>query len=173
MYANTGNLHGGGIDAFESALDVVNCTFVDNQASSTSSGEDIYAVDASFTLGNSIFWPVEPGQIFGSASSIDASFCVFNSTSNLSVTDVTGNFWTDTPGFVDETNPQGPDGIWGTVDDGLILSDSPLSECIDAGDNGLVPTELSTDLTGRSRIVDGDPAIDPAPVVDVGAYETQ
>jgi len=45
------------------------------------------------------------------------------------------------------------------------------SPCIDAGDNSLVPSGVTTDLDGNPRIVDGNN--DGKPVVDIGAYEKQ
>jgi hypothetical protein len=46
----------------------------------------------------------------------------------------------------------------------------PDSGCIDAGDNSVVPSTLSVDLAGASRIVDGGSG---KVVVDMGAYEFQ
>jgi hypothetical protein len=74
-----------------------------------------------------------------------------------------GNIDAD-PMFVD---PNGPDGIIGTEDDNLRLSmDSP---CIDSGDNDAVPVDVTTDLDGNPRIVDGD--CNDLDTVDMGAYE--
>jgi parallel beta-helix repeat protein len=68
-----------------------------------------------------------------------------------------GNMDAD-PFFVDA---DGLDDIPGTEDDNLRLSfDSP---CIDVGDNLAVPADVTTDLDGNPRIVNG--------VVDMGAYE--
>ena len=41
----------------------------------------------------------------------------------------------------------------------------PGSPAIDAGDNAVVPTGVTTDLAGSARIVNG--------TVDMGAYEVQ
>lgn len=43
------------------------------------------------------------------------------------------------------------------------------SLCIDAGDNSVVPAEVTTDINGLERIVDGD--CDGTATVDMGAYE--
>ncbi|MBN1249220.1 MAG: right-handed parallel beta-helix repeat-containing protein, partial [Anaerolineae bacterium] len=76
----------------------------------------------------------------------------------------TGNIDVD-PQFVD---PDGPDGVLGTLDDSLRLTLTPVSAAaspIDAGTNAAVPAGVSTDL-------DGNPRIWPtAGNVDMGAYE--
>ena len=51
------------------------------------------------------------------------------------------------------------------------------SPCIDAGDNGLVPLEIESDLAGEPRFVD-DPAtpdtgVGAPPIVDLGTFEFQ
>jgi hypothetical protein len=65
------------------------------------------------------------------------------------------------PGFVDESNPIGPDGIWGTGDDGLRLG--PCSPYINTGNNSKNP--MSQDLAGNNRIFGG--------IIDPGVYELQ
>jgi hypothetical protein len=53
----------------------------------------------------------------------------------------------------------------------------PSSPCIDAGDSGAVPMDVTGDLDGNSRFVDDpdtkDTGIGPPPLVDMGAYEHQ
>jgi parallel beta-helix repeat protein len=49
-----------------------------------------------------------------------------------------------------------------------LVSGSP---CIDAGNNALVPPEITTGLYGNPRIVDGDVPPDGVATVDMGAYE--
>ena len=67
----------------------------------------------------------------------------------------------DDPAFVDANAPAGPDNQFGTLDDGLRLSGtSPVSS---QGENSAVPTNLSTDLLGESRIQNSR--------VSLGAYE--
>ena len=56
--------------------------------------------------------------------------------------------------------------------DPLLLADGrlqPGSPAVDAGDNGLVPPGMTTDLAGAERIQDGDG--DQTATVDIGAYE--
>ena len=80
-----------------------------------------------------------------------------------------GNIASD-PLFVDA---DGPDKIFGTPDDDLRLS--IYSPCIDAGDNSAVLTG-TMDLAGGIRFQDipwiQDTGEGSAPVVDMGAYET-
>ncbi len=79
------------------------------------------------------------------------------------------------PGFVDSTDPIGPDGRWGTADDGLRLtSQSPAlnrgsglflpPDSFDVNGNGNRSEPMPIDLTGAWRVVQGNP--------DLGAYET-
>lgn len=71
------------------------------------------------------------------------------------------NVSTADPLFVDANTPNGADGRPRTADDGLaLLAGSPA---LDAGDNALIPSGLTTDITGGTRIVDG--------TADMGAYE--
>ncbi len=81
----------------------------------------------------------------------------------------TGNLNTN-PLFADAN---GPDDIFGTTDDDLRLL--PGSPAIDAGDNSLVPVEITTDLDGNLRFADDPDTVDTGsgtpPIVDMGAYE--
>gem|GEM_PF-1501293 len=65
------------------------------------------------------------------------------------------------PQFADAGNPVGPDGIWGTADDGLQLT--PCSPAANMGNNAYVT--LTSDFAGGVRILET--------VVDMGAYELQ
>jgi hypothetical protein len=74
------------------------------------------------------------------------------------------------PLFVDA---DGADNVAGTVDDDLrLLSGSPA---VDAGNNALVPTGVTTDHDNGLRFTDDiytpDTGVGPAPIVDMGAYE--
>jgi len=63
------------------------------------------------------------------------------------------------PLFVD---PDGDDGIFGTIDDDLRLSAG--SPCIDKGSEELVPESVNTDISGNPRSIHAE--------VDIGAYES-
>ncbi|RKY17031.1 MAG: hypothetical protein DRP63_04410, partial [Planctomycetota bacterium] len=74
-------------------------------------------------------------------------------------------------GTVDDANNSvHADPLFGCADAG-VLRLSPLSPCIDAGSNALVPSNLATDVVGCVRIVDGDS--NGTATVDIGAYELQ
>ncbi|MGH2270539.1 right-handed parallel beta-helix repeat-containing protein [Anaerohalosphaeraceae bacterium U12dextr] len=109
----------------------------------------------------------ESAQIYGGTNTIQYS-CI----QGLSTYVGNGNIGSD-PQFA---NPLGDDWIPGTPDDNLRLTKG--SPCVDAGNNTLVPAELTTDLDGMPRFWD-DPdtpdtgvAANPGdPIVDMGAYE--
>ncbi|PEN04737.1 hypothetical protein CRI93_14745, partial [Longimonas halophila] len=94
------------------------------------------------------------------------------SENNGSSTTDGGNNLDVNPLFVDASAPAGPDGIFGTADDGLqVRAGFPA---VDAGTN--VPFEpggaaetVTTDLRGDARIQDGDG--DGTATVTLGAYE--
>jgi hypothetical protein len=66
------------------------------------------------------------------------------------------------PGFANSSNPAGVDGIFGTVDDGLVLSSGSIA--INKGLRSWLPSGVTTDITGNARTVMDS--------VDLGAYET-
>lgn len=67
------------------------------------------------------------------------------------------------PAFLDSSDPNGVDDIFGTSDDGFnILISSPA---IDKGSVGNIPAGITTDMKGDARIFNSFP--------DLGAYESQ
>ncbi|MDX2133528.1 MAG: lamin tail domain-containing protein [Saprospiraceae bacterium] len=73
-----------------------------------------------------------------------------------------GNFFALDPLFADPNDPDGPDNIYRTPDDGLLpLAGSPA---INQGGNVLLPAGVDTDVLGASRVQFG--------TVDRGAYES-
>lgn len=89
--------------------------------------------------------------------------------------------WTPAHGGVGNTGADpllydidGLDDIAGNADD--QLDPLPLSPCVDAGDNTAVPPDLVADLDGGLRFLDvpgaPDVGVGPAPIVDMGAFET-
>jgi len=85
----------------------------------------------------------------------------------------TGNISAD-PLLVDVSVPEGPDGVWGTIDDGLRLSAG--SPAIDAGWGDNYATVPATDILGNARMDDAataDTGVGTPTYVDMGAYERQ
>ena len=164
---------GGAIGCFDSSSPTVNnCTFSGNSADDW--GGAVYcARDSSAVLNNSILWgnsaDSEGNEIYmtDSSSSCTLNYCCVDDTGYGGQTGkiVENNCIHDDPQFVDA---DGGDNIVGTSDDDLHLQD--VSPCIDAGDNGSVPSGVTEDLDGNPRIVDGGSG---NAIVDIGAYEYQ
>ena len=66
-----------------------------------------------------------------------------------------------------------PDGSNAARDRRTILTHAliPGSQAIDAGDNSLIPSGVTTDQRGLPRIVDGNS--DSTATVDIGSFEAQ
>ena len=158
---------GGGLLNSRSSLQVTNCTLTGNSANKEGGGI-FTSNDTSTTLTNSIIWdnsaPAGP-EVYNPPSeswiptfyhsNIDGSGNSGDQWNSLLGTDGGGNIDAD-PRFIDATNPAGPDDVWMTSDDGLLLH--PISPCIDAGTDDGAP---ETDILGYSR--DATP--------NLGAYE--
>ncbi|MHC4676835.1 MAG: choice-of-anchor Q domain-containing protein, partial [Planctomycetota bacterium] len=143
-----------------------NCTFSGNSANEAGGG--IYDSGGGSILSNCILWgntaALAGGQIFNIGGSL------------LRYCDVEGGYpgtgnIPDDPMFVD---PNGEDGIAGTLDDDLRLTAD--SNCIDAGDsNAPFLATITTDLDGNPRFVNipwkDDSGFGTPPIVDMGAYE--
>lgn len=82
-----------------------------------------------------------------------------------------GNFDAD-PLFVDLA---GADLIIGTLDDDVHQASG--SPCIDAGDNGVLPPSVLSDLDGLPRYMDDpdapDSGLGTSPIIDLGPYEVE
>jgi len=148
----------------ESSPQIVNTILWDNTASDE--GNEIYNFGSGSnpTLAHTL--------IEGGLGGISENF-------ESSTTDGGNNIDAD-PLFANASNPDGPDNIPGTADDGLRLL--PGSPALDAGDNSALPPDIADldgdgdttepipfDITGADRIRDNNP--DTPPTVDLGAYE--
>ncbi|WP_374760241.1 choice-of-anchor Q domain-containing protein [Dyadobacter pollutisoli] len=140
---NSATNRGGGISSPGDFVRLFNTTFYNNTASATG------GVNGFYTATNSIFWHSPIGAVFNSTPTYTTVEGGFDGDGNLS----------DDPQFKDPANLKGPDGFWGTDDDGLKLVTG--SSAINSGNNSGVNT--TTDLTGADR-VQGN-------TVDRGAYE--
>ena len=160
--ANLSEGSGGGLSlSAESPVTLVNNTFYGNTAGD-GGGLGFYAEAAgtSATLLNEIYWNNNPNAlvVFG-AGSVNAQYC--------NAEGGTGQPWFGTgcidsdPVFFNTASPQGDDGIYATIDDGLHLTATSPSE--NTGNNSFVPATVTTDIAGENRIQNT--------TVDMGAYE--
>ncbi|HOW71508.1 MAG TPA: M12 family metallo-peptidase [Phycisphaerae bacterium] len=138
---------GGGLCVSGGRIEITNCTFYGNQAS-LGRGIGILA-GAETILANTILWDDDDlttadvtAQIWGGTPEINHC-CIRRWTEDLGGE---GNHGYN-PLFV---NALGPDGSAGTPDDDF--RSMPFSPCIDTGDNGHLPIEVTTDLDGHARV---------------------
>jgi len=122
---------------------VVNCTFTGNSA--VLSGGGINSL-STCVIRNCVIWGNTPDGISGTA---DVAYC-----------DVQGGFTGTGNKDVDPMLVDAENG------DFHLEMGSP---CIDSGDNGALPTGISTDFEGQIRILDGDG--NGTAIVDMGADE--
>lgn len=150
FYGNWGGYGGGGMRNEDSSSILTNCTFNDNGAAYW--GQGISNNSSNPTVSNCILWGDSGGggEIYGTAT-----------VTYSNVQDGTGETWFG-QGCIDSD----PLFVNAAVGDLHLLSASP---CIDRGNNSYVPTEITTDLDGYPRIIDGD--CNSIEVVDMGAYE--
>lgn len=136
---------------FDSPIDVVSSTFVNNGA---------YVIPSSSTVRNSVFWGYPSGGGLGGAGgSADVQYCIVQGghpgVGNLDQDPLLRAPLTDTAGLQLS---------WG-------------SPAIDAGDNDAVPSEVTKDFAGRARFRDDpmtpDTGVGSGPKVDIGAFEFQ
>lgn len=151
--ANWGD-YGGGMHNFENSSPIlINTTFVNNDAEY---GGGLYnEVNSNPVVVNSILWDnlaVESGdQIYDVLKSSEVSI---GSETEVSFSIVEGGW--DGESNIDD------DPLFINADEGNLRLQSG-SPAIDAGDNSVLPTDLSADLAGNPRVVGG--------LVDMGAFE--
>ncbi|MEO9871815.1 choice-of-anchor Q domain-containing protein [Ekhidna sp.] len=136
------SIYGGGMVSENGSLPTVTNTIIWGNVASTS-GPELHGSGMSIFTNSLI-------QGSGGSSMWDSSFG----------TDNGGNLDAD-PLFFDASNPIGTDNIFGTVDDGLTLTNP--SPAIDTGDNNA--SQIDTDIAGNPRPYGTN--------VDLGAYEFQ
>ncbi len=162
---------------------VVNCTFTNNQSYS---GSALYYTPTSATstvtteIYNSIFYGTTRNPSFAGTSGYDikgdydsylitVSNCsLIHPSTTYNATNLTplnaassGNIYQQTPVFSNLNNIKGVDGKYFTSDDGLaLMTTSPEKN---TGLNSLIPSTVTTDITGANRIM--------TTTVDMGAYE--
>ncbi len=170
--------NGGGLDNCDASI--LNCTIADNIANTQCGGIRIASGDTP-PVTNCIVWAntdtdgttsIQEAQIYGGSPTVTYS-CVDDGTIDETDYPGTGNI-DDDPKFVNSSAPVGPDGVFGTIDDGLRLRYD--SACIDVGDNSAIDAvSITEDMAGKTRKMDVADSDDggggTAPFVDMGAYE--
>ncbi|MBP7053596.1 MAG: right-handed parallel beta-helix repeat-containing protein [Phycisphaerae bacterium] len=128
----------------------LNCTLSSNRA--LQNGGALYGRQSTTRITNCILWGDVPDEVY-----------LLNGTADITYSNVTGawagvgNIHSD-PQFLDAA---GADAVRGTFDDDLRLSMG--SPCLDIGSDAAVPSSMTADLDGKSRIANSR--------VDLGAYE--
>lgn len=154
---NTGTEGGGGIYNASSAAGTIQiCTIVGN--TSAGHGAGVYNLQSSSQIVSTIIWGnngQSPAGIADPAAKLAAR------TSLIQGGIVGDRILTSDPFFADQSDPDGPDNLWMTADDGL--RPLPCSPVINSG--YYVDFKPGFDITGKPR--DFDTAM------DMGAYELQ
>jgi len=155
---NEAFLGGGMRNELSSSPTIINCTFTGNAAAF---GDGMYNSDGvSPVIANSILWGngTEIATFDSSYPTVTYSIVQGGYTGCSNCPGTNGNA---DPLFVNAADPDGADNIHRTADDGLRLQTG--SPAINVGDNNLIPTGITTDITGATRIQNT--------TVDLGAYE--
>lgn len=179
--ANVAQLqYGGAISAYASSPAVINCTFSENTAA-VGGGAIHGRRDASPSVVNSILWGNTAsggGDEIGLTSHQAGGSEPAGSSATIRFSNINGGregvfvdsgctlYWDEPSNIAADpefSDPNGPDGISGTTDDDLRLACG--SPCMDTGENAALTGQMSVDLSGNARILNGR--------VDMGAYETR
>ena len=199
VYANEATNSGGGMylwNTFSGKITATNCTSYDNEAANgggmalvnTSSG-DITATNCTIydnqatNGGGMALESISSGNVtaancisYGNTASGEGADA-YNFSTNLNTlvshcllgTAVAGNATAGTDYTLTAAVTGDPLFVSTTAGDAEFLRLLKNSPAIDAGDNNLVPTDVTTDLAGNARIQDGNG--DNTATVDLGAYE--
>ncbi len=154
--------NGGGIFNLESQFNMINSTLIENN--SNINGGALLNTLSTPVVSNSIFWN---NLRAGNRMVLGADIFDFLSTTDITYSSLQQFIGGDgsikgNPLFIDSSNPDGPDEMWLTADDGLQLKS--CSQAIDAGINDSIPNDLLTDIVDSMRIQNS--------LVDMGAYES-
>ena len=171
LHNNIANEYGGLYIYYSYTNTIVNNTFYNNNSIEEAGGA-LYTTSGSNQIYNNIFWN---NQFNGNATIAGADYeyggeasandfrnnmlQLPNNTTNYPTTGgttYTNNIYATDPLFVNPTDPDGPDNLHRTADDGLSIQ--PCSPAINAGTPTGAPTE---DITGATRLSNPD----------IGAYE--
>ena len=149
FFMNSAAADGGAIRSGTSIFAMINSTLIANVSES---GGGLWMGGGTATVTNSVFWINQPNQIAGSGSTSVFYSDIMGGWGGKGSNNINLN-----PLFIDMTKGD--------------LHLQPDSPCIDMGDNAAVPEDVTTDLDGNPRLVDGNG--DGEVVVDMGAYEFQ
>lgn len=173
FYANTSAGHGGGLYIqTPNNIYITNSNFVNNNCGALSRGAGIYNYQNPYSnfpvIKNSIFKGnrFDEGDYLGGSDIFDSD-CLSYDCDRTNVVynriqsyDGGSNNIILEPQFANISDPDGPDNIWMTADDGLRLL--PCSGLINKGTN-IADTAIPKDIIQNARILYG--------IVDLGAYE--
>ncbi len=173
FYSNASFFNGGAMHNGLTSPTICNSLFIGNTAQLGSGGAIYNTPDnTNLTVRNSIIIGNSAGNSngvyhLGSTSSVTHSMVQGFPTGPDDNISGEGN----DPSFLDPANPVGPDGIWGTADDGFRLTSSSILRNVGSnaayeeadGNNGNNSLQNDTDFTGRPRLAYG--------TIDIGPYE--
>ncbi len=166
---------------------ITNSVFYNNEAKSTSTGGGAIYVTSTYTkprIVNSTFYnnrATNNGGAFWIADNANTSIEIANSIlyNNLAIAGTGNDIFKSQNAVVNIqyslTQAYGTDGVNGNIvgSDPLFMSVDPnipsflqldaVSPVIDKGENSLLPSDITTDMAGNARIINGK--------VDMGAYE--
>ena len=180
--ANHAEDGGGGIMADNIAnVAFHNCAIVGNTSATNAAG--VYEFSEAgdiYLFANCIVWANRSDENLGPLNknmvSLNGNFAIHDSiVENASTHPIfafdTSRLFDADPAF---TDPVGPDGVPFSGDENL--RPAPDSPAIDAGASFRVPAWVTTDLDAKPRFLDAptipDTGLGPAPIVDIGPYES-
>ena len=153
---NVAVTYAGGVYNSSSNAKFTNCTFYGNSAAY---GGAIRNSSSTPIIQNTIIYGNSSG-IYNAGGNPMITYSLVQELHDTSGGNIDGD---TNPVFVDSSDPDGPDDVPGTDDDGLRLE--ACSPGVDKGNNSYI-VQVSEDLKGEPRIYNNE-------IVDLGAFETQ